>query len=378
MIYLDNNSTTRPLPAVIEAMTKSLSDAWGNPSSIHAMGAHASQKLERARGEVAELLGASPEALIFTSGATEANIAVQRHFISSGRVLITSSAEHPSVRKMFDTQAPENIRDVPLQEDGGWNQAALEEHLSECRGKAAIALGWANSETGVMQDIESIGAIARKFDAPVLLDACQVIGRLPFKASALPVDYISVSGHKMHAPKGVGALLSLNRNDKGFCIQPGGGQEGGRRGGTENLPGIIGFAAACKHRLSDFNAYVEKMQALRNRFEQGLNDTITDLNINGAAAPRVCNTSNIAFGGVDGMALMAHLEDTGIICSQVSACSSGRPGASPTLLAMGLSEAEAYSSLRFSVSIETTTAEVDTAIRDIGRVVQSLRELMDF
>tara|TARA_R100000935_G_scaffold31251_1_gene51794 strand:+ start:17561 stop:18691 length:1131 start_codon:yes stop_codon:yes gene_type:complete len=375
MIFLDNNATTCPSSSAANAVQEGLKVHWGNPSSIHSKGRAAALALGSARQRVADLLGASPEQLVFTSGATEANSSILRDFLKAGRILITSHAEHSAVNALYRDCAPERMRFVPVDEHGRWNLSALEGQLSG--GNSAVALSWANGETGVLQDIEKIGAMAQSHGAAVLLDASQVMGRIPILASGLAADFLTVSAHKMHGPKGVGAMVLLSTPAHALTLQYGGGQEGGHRGGTENVPGIMGFGAACAERSSNFKAHTSQLAAARDHFEARLRASVRDVRINGVNAPRVPNTSNICFRGVDGMALVARLEDAGVICSQVSACASGRPSPSPTLLAMGMSEADAYASLRFAFSINNTCAEVETAVTKIKEATSFLREFME-
>lgn len=376
MIFLDNNATTRPSRTACKAVQSGLEHIWGNPSSLNAPASEAARAIEMARSEVAELLGTQSEHLVFTSGATEANCAVLNSFLEDGRDLVTSLSEHPSVIAKFQASAPERMRVVPLDVDGTWKLDVLERHLSSTQ--CAIALSWANGETGVLQDAAQIGAIAAAHGAPVLLDASQVLGRVPINLKALTVDFVTVSGHKLHAPKGTGALVRTCGPTTFPPIQFGGGQERGYRAGTENVPGILGFGAACRERAKCFAEHTALLLDLRRLFETKLLSSIPDVSVNGERTKRVPNTTNICFRGVDGMALVAQLEEAGVICSQVSACSSGRPEPSRTLLAMGLSEDEAYSSLRFAFSVDNTFEDIERALKIIESTVSRLRALMEF
>ena len=370
MIYLDNNATTRLVPEVVAAVSHALRDAWGNPSSQHGPGQVAARSIADARDALSRLVAAPASAISFTSGATEANEGVLRHFLSTGHALISSEAEHPSLTGSFRFLAPERIRFVPIDRTGRWNLDALDQLLAIS--PALVAVAWANGETGVLQDIEAIRDCAARHGAPVLVDASQAIGRIPIDFGSLDVAYLTLSGHKFHAPKGVGALIQSDAEP--IVLQVGGEQEAGRRGGTENVPGIAGLGAACDLRCRSLSASIAHLRSLRDRFEQGVTEQIPDAWINGEDAPRVPNTANVTFQGVDGMALVARLENRGIICSQVSACSSASPEPSPTLTAMGLTRSEAFASIRFAFAVDNHEREVEIAVPALVGEVADLRE----
>ena len=241
---------------------------------------------------------------------------------------------------------------------------------------ALVAVAWSNGETGVLQDIAEIRACAAPHGAPVLVDASQAVGRIPINLGSLGVPYLTLSGHKFHGPKGVGALIQMDAEADSIVLQVGGEQEGGRRGGTENVPGIVGLGVACDLRCRALCAAIAHLAGLRDRFEESLTEQLPDVQVNGARASRVPNTSNVTFRGADGMALVARLETLGIICSQVSACSSGSPEPSPTLTAMGLTPQEAFASVRFAFAVDNTEPEVEIVVQAIVEEVTKLREMM--
>lgn len=373
MIYLDNNATTRPAREVVAAMVEALETGWANPSSVHGPGQAAARAVAAARTQVAGLLGVRPERVVFTSGATEANEAVLRHHAGLGGALVTSAAEHPAVAGFYQRHLPERVHLVPLDAEGRWRLEALEAVLGSLGGPMLVALAWANGETGVLQDLTAIEALAERIGAALLVDASQAVGRVT--ARAPDAGWVTLSGHKLHGPKGVGVLVQPEGATQ-VVVAVGGGQEDGQRGGTPNVPGIVGLGVACDLRRRDLGRAIAHMARLRDRFEAQITAAVPEVRINGAGAPRVPNTSNLTFPGVDGMALVARLEARGILCSQVSACSSGRPEPSRTLLAMGRSPEEAFASLRFAVSVDTTEADVEAAAQAVVDEARFLREVM--
>ena len=371
MIYLDNNATTRALPAVIEAVVRVLSEDFANPSSSHGRGAHGKRLLMIAREQVAALLGCDSEAVTFTSGTTEGNNAVIGMARRAGLRVVCSAGDHASILETARRTAVDDgaTAVVGLDPSGLVDLAELDAVLADGR-PSLVALHWVNSETGVIQPVAQIVEIGRRHEAVILLDAAQAVGRLLIDPGILDIDYLTFSGHKLHAPQGTGALLTRS------CMVPpillyGGGQERGYRAGTENLPGIVGLGIACAARQQGLAVDIARMAALRDRFETAVRAQCDDVVVNGSA-PRVVNTSNLRFAGVDGQALVAQLDAQGIACSQASACSSHRPEPSAVLRAMGLSEEEAYQSVRFSFSILNTDDEVDRAVAVVESVVQHL------
>ena len=373
MIYLDNNATTRPTQDVLRAVIETLQTAWANPSSVHGPGQAAARQVSIARKKVADLLAVNTDRVVFTSGATEANEAVARHYLKFDANVVTSMAEHPAVVGHYLRHFPERIHRIPVDGVGRWRLDILETVLHSVMGPKLVALAWANGETGVLQDVTAIETLAARSDAALLIDASQAIGRIATPAPS--TAWLTLSGHKLHAPKGVGVLVEPE-GAQSLVVAAGGGQEDGRRGGTLNVPGIVGLGVACDLRHRELHRIIGQMELLRDWFEEQVTTGLSDVLVNGAATLRVANTSNLTIFGVDGMALVARLEGRGIICSQVSACSSGRPEPSQTLLAMGRSSAEAFSSLRFALSVDTTEQDVQAAAQAVVEEASFLREIM--
>lgn len=374
-IYLDNNATTCPAPQVVETVLEFLTSCYGNPSSIHSRGVRAREALAQARERVAFFVGASQEQVLFTSGGTEANnLALNGMGIAGARHLVTTEAEHSSILNKAHILEKNGTRVTYLSvdSDGKVSVQQLEEVFREP--VDMVSIHWVNNETGVMQPVEELGGLCRKHRVLFHVDAAQALGKVPIDFSDLPIDILTFSAHKIHGPQGVGALCF--KNIENVCpVLFGGDQERFIRPGTENLPGIAGFAAAATVRQRDFSEARKHMEELRNIFERRLKDTFPELSINGDSFNRVCNTTNICFKGIDGMALMARLDREGVICSQTSACKSSRPEPSHVLLAMGLSEDEAFASVRFSFSVLNTSDEAETAA---DRVADSYDKLLAF
>jgi cysteine desulfurase len=374
-IYLDNNATTQPLPQVIEAMEAAMTVSFGNPSSGHSRGELARRILERARTEVARLMGVTDDGIVFTSGATEANnlaiLSCLPADLAKGRI-VTTTVEHSSILKLCD-QLEERGADVirvPVDSNGLVDLKALEDALTAST--SLLSVQWVNNETGVIQPIEAIAAIAEDKAVPLHVDAAQAFGKLALRVGALPIDYVSVTAHKIHGPQGVGAVYVR----PGRTIQPlvrGGPQESGRRAGTENVPGIAGFGRATELRATRLPEISLQVGTLRDRFEQALVDALPDIVINSGSAPRVAGSTNILFPAVDGQALVANLDQAGIYCSQSSACTNQRPEPSYVLRAMGLSEEEAYSGVRFTFSELNTRADAQDAAEIVIATVKRLR-----
>lgn len=373
IVYLDNNATTRPAQEVVTAVIRTHETDWANPSSAHAFGQNTARTVALSREQVARLIGVRAERVVFTSGATESNEAVLRHHAKLGAALITSTAEHPAVVGYYSQHMPQLIQTVPLDKSGRWRLDALETALHSINGPKLIALAWANGETGVLQDLATIRVMAEQYGAVCLVDASQAVGRIAFEADS--AAYFTFSGHKLHGPKGIGVLV---QPELGSAVQVsvGGGQERGWRGGTLNVPGIAGLGVACEIRRRDLIGSITGMARLRDRFEDNVISAIPDVRVNGADAQRVPNTSNLTVPGVDGMALVARLEARGILCSQVSACSSGQPEPSRTLLAMGLSRDDAYASLRIAVAVDTREDDIELAAQAFVDEALFLRALM--
>ncbi len=361
------------MPSVVTAVIRALEADWANPSSVHSLGQEVARTVASSREQVAQFLGVRAERVVFTSGATEANEAVLRYHAKRRAVLITSTAEHPAVAGYYFQHAPQLVQTVPLEKSGLWQLDALEAVLKSINGPKLVAFAWANGETGVLQNLTAIKALAEHYGATFLVDASQAAGRVAFDADC--AAYLTFSGHKLHGPKGVGVLVQPEALPP-VEITVGGGQERGWRGGTLNVPGIVGLGVACELRRLDLSSAIAGMARLRDRFESQVISAIPDIRVNGADAQRVPNTSNLTVPGVEGVALVARLEARGILCSQVSACSSGQPEPSRTLLAMGLSRDDAFASLRIAVAVDTQEDEVQFAAQALVEEALFLREMM--
>jgi cysteine desulfurase len=371
-VYFDNNATTRVLPQVVEAMLPWFSEQYGNASSSNQLGQRAKEALIAARSAVAGFINASLAEIVFTSGATEANhMAILGALAASParRRIVTSTVEHTSTLRLLDHLASTGVEvvKVPVHGDGTLDMTALTAAVNE--DTALVTLMHANNETGVLFPIAEAAAIAHAQGAAFHTDAAQTAGKIALDVRQLGCDLMSFSGHKLHAAKGVGVLFVR----KGFTLQPliYGHQERNRRGGTENQAGIVGLGLACQLAQTHITWHGEQISALRDRLQQGILARVKFASANSSAA-HVPNTSNICFPGIHGEELLYRLDQAGIVASQGSACTAGGTEPSHVLLAMGLSRDNALSSLRFSLSRETTESEVDFAIETIANVVAGM------
>lgn len=375
-INLDANANTAPTASVIDAVVAALRDA-ANPSSTHEGGAIARTILAGARDAVSSLIhGASDNTVVFTSGCTEANNTVINATVQMGASLVTTVVEHPSVLYAAQalTQQGVDIRLIGVDADGVIDLLSLKEHVREIRGPVVVSVQSANSETGVIQPIAQIAAIlAGRNDVLFHSDAAQALGKIPVRVGSGAPDVVSISGHKLHAPMGVGAFVTAEGEGRVAPLLRGGDQQAGRRAGTEAVALIAGLSAACSARASNMLADIDRMRAMRDRLEWSLVDQIAAARVNGAAVDRLPNTSSVTFAGIDGMALVAQLDAEGIMVSQGSACSSMRPTPSHVLTAMGLSESDAFSTIRFAVSPLNTNDEIDAAVAAVVRICHTMR-----
>ncbi len=379
--YFDNNATTQVAPEVIDAMMPFFRDLWGNPSSMHHFGGQVKHYIDKAREEVAALLGADPAEIVFTSCGTESdNMAVYGAVEAAPEKvrIITSRVEHYAVLsacRHFKKHGYEVV-EIGVDGDGQLNLHQLKDELS--KGPAVVSIMAANNETGVIFPIEQIGRMVKQAGSVMHTDAVQIAGKIPTKVHDMPVDMLSISGHKLHAPKGIGALYVR----KGTRLQTfllGGHQEEGRRGGTENVPYIAGLGRACELARDNLAGEADNMARLRDKLEQGiLQNCPKDTLINGGKSPRLPNTSNISFFGIEGEAILYHLSDLGIAASSGSACTSGSLEPSHVIRAMGVPPEHAAGSTRFSLSRYTTEDEVDYVIRHVPEIVERLREISPF
>ncbi len=377
-IYLDNNATTRPTPGVRDAVLRSLDETWHNPSSVHRPGQAARHAIELARSSVARLVNARPREIVFTSGGTESiELGVRGAIQGIDRpVLVTSAIEHAAVRDLVETLGDAcEVRLVPLDERGVIDAEHTPALLD---GATLCCLQWANNETGALQPIGAIGRACREAGVPLLVDGTQWVGKLPTNlgtGTAAPndpahadgegqlIDLLALSAHKLHGPKGVGALF-VRRGTRLGAFRPG-SQELGRRGGTENVPGVVGFGAACEGALAFLAdpGERERLGALRDRLERGITDRFPAAQVNGpiARGARLWNTTSVGFPGLEAEALLLMLSERGVCASAGAACSSGSLEPSPVLLAMGVEPAVAHGSIRLSLSRLTREEEIDRA-----------------
>lgn len=372
-MYLDHNATSPPTPAVIARVTELMSTAWGNPSAIHREGVRARQVLEDARPQVARLGGARPSQLVFTSGATEANVTALSHLARDARRLVTVATEHPSVLKPLEAMAADGeiaLTIIGVDHDGRCDLEALERALMDADGLALMA---ANNETGVVADLEAVARLVEMTGVSWHCDAVQAVGRFPVDMNRGPwraVTTLTFSGHKIGGPMGVGALLTSGDTTVTPLLR-GGGQQGRRRAGTPAVAAIGGFAVAAQTALaSDWSSVARR----RDRLESSLLDTFPGSIVHGAGAPRLPNTSSIAIradsGWADGEDLVLALAETGVAVSTGAACASGEARPSHVLLAMGADAVQAQATLRFSLGTETGDDDIDQVLGALDTVVR--------
>jgi len=374
-VYLDNNASTPVLPEVFEAMRPYYLERFGNASSIHHFGQHARAAVEKARNSVAALLNARPAEIVFTSGGTESDNLGIFGLVRNGDHVITSAVEHSAVTnscKRLEQMGVE-VTYVPVNGQGEVDPDDVRKAIRPTT--RLITIMMANNETGVVQPVEEIGKIALEADVFFHTDAVQAAGKIPVDVQKIQCDALSISGHKIHAPQGMGALFIK----KGTLIQPllyGGNHERQRRAGTENLPGIVGLgkAAEISKDWLEHNGPAQ-MAAMRDRLENAILDSVDGTGVNGQGAPRVPNTSSIYFDHVEGEALVIALDLKGLSVSSGAACSSGAIEPSHVLLAMGLSHDRARGSLRLSLGKQTTNEEIDFATQVVPETVARLREI---
>ena len=379
-IYLDNNATTKVDESVFEEMRPYLCELYGNPSSMHFFGGQVQKKVDEARNRVATLLGALPEEIIFTACGTESDNTAIRSAIEAfpeKRHIITTRVEHPAVLTLCRNLTKKGYRVTELGVDSA-GRLNLDELKKAVDGDTAIvSIMWANNETGVVFPVEEIGAIVKEHGALFHSDGVQAVGKIPLNMALSTLDLLSLSGHKLHAPKGIGVLYLR----KGTPFRPfmvGGHQERSRRAGTENTAAIIALGKACEvagEWMEDENT---RVLGMRNRLENELLAIIPHARINGGGAERLPNTLSIAFEFVEGEAILLLLSEKGICASSGSACTSGSLEPSHVLRAMGVPFTCAHGSIRFSLSRFTTDEEVDTVIRELPPIIRRLREISPF
>jgi cysteine desulfurase len=374
MVYLDNNATTRVAPEVLEAMLPFLIERWGNPSSAYLFGHDLTQALEAAREHMAALLIAEPRELVFTSCGTESiNSALHSALVMqpAKRHVVTTAVEHSATLKFcafFQKQGYE-VTYLAVSPTGALDLTQLEKSIRA--DTALVSVMSANNETGVLFPIGEIAEICRTKGVLCHTDAVQMAGKLKLDVKELGIDLLSISGHKFHTPKGVAALY-VKRGTKFQPFVIGGGQERGRRGGTENVASIVALGRAAQLAMANYSQQT-RVGALRDKLEKSVLETIQGTQVNGGLEPRLPNTSNIAFEGVEAEGILLLLDQVGICTSSGSACTTGSLDPSHVLLAMGCSAAHARSSIRFSLGVYNSDADVDYALQQLPGIIQKLR-----
>ena len=379
-IYLDNNATTKIAPEVFDEMKPYLTDYYGNPSSMHTFGGKLYSKIEESRARVAGLIGADPEEIIFMSCGTESDntalmSAAESH--PQKRHIITSRVEHPAVFNFVKHLARKGYRVtfIPVDNAGILDIDSFSKALDD--DTVVVSIMYANNETGVIFPIQEIGEILRERKIPFHTDAVQAVGKLTIDVTKLPVDMLSLSGHKLHAPKGIGALY-VRKGTRFYPYIIGGHQENGRRAGTENVASIIGLGKACELAAKNLENEIAYLSRLRNKLEGNLLKCCPDVRINGDTEHRLPNTTNISFEYVEGEAILLRLNEYGICASSGSACTSGSLEPSRVLRAMGTPFTAIHGSIRFSLSRYNTEDEIDKVLDIVPKIIKELRELSPF
>ena len=377
MIYFDNNATTQLDPLVLQVMVPFLENQYGNPSSIYSFGRAAAKAVATAREQVAALLRCQPSEIVFTSCGTESdNSAIQSALLidPDRKHLVTSKVEHSAIIKHAEALARRGYEVTWLDVDSN-GMIDLNELESAIREDTAIvSLMWANNETGVLFPIEEAAEICRSKGTLFHTDAVQAVGKIDIDLGRAPISLLSLSGHKLHAPKGVAALY-VNRRTKFNPYLLGGGQENKKRGGTENTASIVALGRAAELAFAALKEERVRVKALRDRFEEGLLENVSSLQINGDRTRRLPNTSNVAIEGVDSEGMLMLLDQRGICCSAGSACTAGSLEPSHVLKAMGFSNDHARGSLRFSFSRFNSQPEIERALQIIPNAVEKLRSM---
>ena len=380
IIYLDNNATTSVAPEVFEAMTPYLTEFYGNPSSIHRFGGQLAAKVEEARAQLGALIGAQNSEIIFTSCGTESDTTAIRSALSicpKRRKVVISKVEHPAVLNLGKELERNGykVSIIPVDAKGRLDMDRAREMIDS--ETAVVSVMWANNETGNIQPVIELGELARKNGALFHTDAVQAVGKVPMNLAELPIDMLSLSGHKFHAPKGIGALY-VKRGVRFHPYIIGGHQEHGRRAGTENLASIVGLGKAAELALANIGHENTAVRALRDKLEQGVLASIPSVRINGDVEHRLPNTANISFEYIEGESILMLLDMHNICASSGSACTTGSLEPSHVLRAMGVPYTAAHGSIRFSFSRYNTEAEVDRVLEVLPPVIARLREISPY
>jgi len=377
LIYLDNNATTQLDPVVIEEMLPFLTEQYANPSASYRFAAKARKAIDLARARLAMLLGCEASEIVFTSCGTESNNAAINsalRFEPRGKHVVTSAVEHSAVLRPCQDLANQGceVTFVGVDRDGNVDLVELEAAIRPAT--AIVSLMWANNETGVLFPVEKIAEICRKKGVLFHTDAVQAIGKIPVRLRDTTINFLSLSAHKFHGPKGVGAVY-VNRRTRFRPLIVGGGQENGRRGGTENVASIVGLGKATECAAESLSEEATRVRAMRDRFEKGILESIPGASVNGWSAARLPNTSSFLFDGIESQAALMLLDRHHICCSAGSACRTGSQETSHVLRAMNSSGDGARRSLRFSFSRFNSDAQIDRAIEIVPKVIDKLRQL---
>ncbi len=383
VIYMDNNATTRVAPEVLAAMMPYFSELYGNPSSMHTFGGQVAEAVHTARCQVAALLGADPEEITFTSCGTESDSAAILSALRTypeKRHVITTRVEHPAVKNLCEnltaiTGHKYRVTRLKVDAEGMLDMAEYEEALRE--DTAIVSVMWANNETGVIYPVEEMARMARQRGILFHTDAVQAVGKIPINLRQLDIDMLALSGHKLHAPKGVGVLY-IKRGTLFVPFMTGGHQEHGRRGGTENVASIVGLGKACELAAAKMDEENSRVKAMRDTLEEGLLTAIPKSLLNGHKTSRLPNTANISFEFVEGEAILLHMNQQRICASSGSACTSGSLEPSHVLRAMGVPFTAAHGSIRFSLSVYNSEEEIAFVLEKMPNIIDSLRKMSPF
>lgn len=379
-IYLDNNATTKTDPEVLNEMLPFISDFYGNPSSMYSFAGQVAEKIKEARQRIADLFNAFPDEFIFTSCGTESDSAAIYSALKTfpeKKHILTSVVEHPAIKSLYESLEKQGykVTSIPVDADGKLDMEFYHENLTE--DTAIVSIMWANNETGTIFPIKELAAAAKEKGILFHTDAVQAVGKIPIDLQDVQVDMLSLSGHKLHAPKGVGALYIR----KGIPFHPfliGGHQEAGKRAGTENTASIVALGKACELAAQNMEKENTEVKKLRDKLESALIKEIPHSFVNGDLENRLPNTSSISFKYVEGEAILLLMNEFNICASSGSACTSGSLEPSHVLRAMGIPYEAAHGTVRFSLSVYNTEEEIDFVIDKIPAIIQRLREMSPF
>jgi cysteine desulfurase len=383
VVYMDNNATTMVAPEVLSAMTPYLTDLYGNPSSMHTFGGQVGEALNTARNEVAQLLGCAAEEIVFNSCGTESDSTALLSALRSApekRHIVTTRVEHPAIKNLCEninafTGHKYKVTRLKVSAEGLVDIEEYARALTE--DTAIVSVMWANNETGVVFPVEEMARMAKNRGILFHTDAVQAVGKIPINLNTLDIDYLSMSGHKLHAPKGVGVLY-VKKGTPFVPFMSGGHQEGGRRGGTENVASIVALGRACRLAGEKMEEENERVRRLRDKLEEGLLSSIPRSLLNGDKENRLPNTANISFEFVEGEAILLHMNRYNICASSGSACTSGSLEPSHVLRAMGVPFTAAHGSIRFSLSVYNTEEEIDFVLEKMPKIISDLRQMSPF